>query len=82
MQDVVNQFPVGKEANRFGVIQYSTEAEIEFSFSKYDTNKKVLKALEKIKYQEGYTRTERAINLVINEIKKVGVGEKISDVIG
>jgi len=70
VKDVSAGFEVGtgEHQNRIGVIQFATSVKREFDLKTYTTNAKVSSAIDKIKYQEGWTYT----NLGLDEMVKNG----------
>ena len=69
-KNLVKQFPLGTNANRFAAIQYSKTAKVEFGFDDNLTDKKLDKAIGKINWMKGITRTDKALKLARETLEK------------
>lgn len=69
MKDVSTSFEVGtgEDQNRIGVIKFSTAVKREFDLKTYTTNKAVLSAIDKIKYEAGGTNTHLGLDEMTNK---------------
>ena len=66
--NVTNQFTIGPQHTRVGVIVFSTNAKVAFSLDTYDTADGVISHTEGIEYSGGWTDTASALNLLVSEL--------------
>ena len=63
---LVGAFKVGRSKTRVGVILFSSRPFMIFRFNKYSTKSQVLRAISRIRYPRGGTKTGFALNYVKN----------------
>uniref|UniRef100_A0ACB8FMQ3 Uncharacterized protein n=1 Tax=Sphaerodactylus townsendi TaxID=933632 RepID=A0ACB8FMQ3_9SAUR len=72
---IVSYFPkIGPEGTQIAVAQYSDEPRTEFLLNQYRDRNGVLKAVKKLHYMGGNTKTGRGISYVLKEIFQVSKG--------
>lgn len=69
---LVGKFQVGPKNMRVGVVQYSTRSRVEFNLNRYSKMKDVYRAIDKIRYRRGWTRTDMALKDAYNMMKRYG----------
>ncbi|XP_053112230.1 collagen alpha-1(XII) chain-like [Hemicordylus capensis] len=72
---IISYFPkIGPEGTQIAVAQYSEEPRTEFHFNRYKDRNGVLKALKRLRYAGGNTKTGRGIGYVLKEIFQASKG--------
>ncbi|XP_069121954.1 collagen alpha-1(XII) chain-like [Argopecten irradians] len=66
--DVVDQFDIGPQNVRVGVVRYSTAISVSFLLNQFNTKDAVKKAVDGIQYSPGGTKTAAAIDKAVNEV--------------
>lgn len=59
----VNEFIVGQSASHIGLVKFSTNAQIEFDFNKFNDKQSVINQIEATTYPGGRTFTGKALSL-------------------
>ncbi|XP_061496317.1 collagen alpha-1(VII) chain-like [Rhineura floridana] len=76
---IVSYFPkIGPEGTQIAVAQYSEEPRTEFHFNQYKDRSGILKALKRLRYAGGNTKTGRGIGYVLKEIFQASKGMRPS----
>ncbi|CAH1253452.1 COL12A1 [Branchiostoma lanceolatum] len=81
LRNVINQFQIGPDATKVGVIQYSSTVREEFSMNRYLTKQDVMRAIDRIPFLGGFTRTGEAITFMKQHSQFRGNVPKIAIVI-
>ncbi|XP_078676751.1 uncharacterized protein LOC144913731 [Branchiostoma floridae x Branchiostoma belcheri] len=81
LRNVINQFQIGPDATKVGVIQYSSTVREEFSLNRYLTKQDVMRAIDRIPFLGGFTRTGEAITFMKQHSQFRGNVPKIAIVI-
>ncbi|XP_048340415.1 vitrin isoform X1 [Sphaerodactylus townsendi] len=66
--NISKEFEISDTDTRIGVVQYTYEQRLEFSFDKYHTKQDVLNAIKRINYWSGGTSTGAAINYAFEQL--------------
>jgi collagen type XII alpha len=68
VKETIGAFDIGFDKTRVGIVQYSSSNQISrpFDLSTYNNKTEMLAAVDRLKYAEGSTRTDLAIDLVTN----------------
>ncbi|XP_069121965.1 uncharacterized protein [Argopecten irradians] len=66
--DVVDQFDIGPQNVRVGVVEFSTAISASFLLNQFNTKDAVKKAVDGIQYSPGGTNTAAAIDKAVNEV--------------
>lgn len=60
-------FSISQKQTRVGIVQYSSDARVEFLMNKYDNRADLEKAINAVPYKEGGTYTGLAINYMMDK---------------
>ncbi|XP_042323752.1 collagen alpha-1(VII) chain-like [Sceloporus undulatus] len=76
---IVSYFPkIGPEGTQIAVAQYSEEPRTEFHFNRYQDRNSVLKAIKRLRYAGGDTKTGRGIGYMLKEVFQASKGMRPS----
>ncbi|XP_062839396.1 collagen alpha-1(VII) chain isoform X4 [Anolis carolinensis] len=76
---IVSYFPkIGPEGTQIAVTQYSEEPRMEFHFDRYKDRNGVLKALKRLRYVGGNTKTGRGLRYMLKEVFQASKGMRPS----
>ncbi|XP_013417671.1 uncharacterized protein LOC106178864 [Lingula anatina] len=79
----MSSLAIGEDGSRFGLVQFSNEARVEFDLnSSYDLEN-ILKMVDDMNYYRGYTYTHKALNLVVSHTMQEANGNRpdVQDII-
>ena len=68
MKKIIDHFRVGESYIRVGIVQYTTEATIEYNLSDKQESQSILAAIDNIKVRGGGTKTGGAIDFIVNDV--------------
>ncbi|MEQ2312260.1 hypothetical protein AMECASPLE_029069, partial [Ameca splendens] len=66
--NITTSFNIGQRFTQVGVVQYSDDPLLEIALGKFSSNKDLIKAMEKIEYLGGNTRTGTAIKFATDKL--------------
>uniref|UniRef100_A0A8C5PNE2 VWFA domain-containing protein n=1 Tax=Leptobrachium leishanense TaxID=445787 RepID=A0A8C5PNE2_9ANUR len=72
MSELTNMFQIGQDRVRFGVVQYSTNNQLEFHISKHTTQSSLKAAIQQIQQLTGDTYTGEALKTMKNLFATTG----------
>ena len=67
MESVVSFYDISSTGTRISVISFSNDASLEFKFDQHSTFRRLRRAIRRINYSGGYTRTALALDLAAEQ---------------
>ena len=81
LQNLVSSFNVAKDGTHVGLVVFSSNADIIFSFEKYLDAKPMMDAIAKIQYPAAGTYTGKALDLVRTGLFEVSARQGVKDIL-
>lgn len=81
LKNLVSSFNVAKDGTHVGLVVFSSNADIIFSFEKYLDANSMMAAIDKIQYPEQGTYTGKALDLVRTGLFEVSARQGVRDIL-
>ena len=78
VKSIVSKFDVGLATMRVAVIAYSTDSEVVWRFSDFQGTDMVNRIIDRMRWQRGYTYTDKALLLADRDVFQTSNGMRLN----